>query len=91
VKDNVKQFVNDSSRDPSNVIFYIKTSPEVSYELYLKLLEEIRSAIHELRDEAAIKKFGSTFSNFEEDSPEREDIRKMYPMKLSTTPPSVKE
>lgn len=83
VKDNVKQFINDSSRDPSNVIFSIKTSPEASYELYLELLEEIRSAINELRDEAAISKFGSTFSNLEEDSPERESIRKMYPMKVS--------
>lgn len=83
VKDNVKQFVNDGSRDPRNVIFSIKTSPEASYDLYLELLEEIRSAINELRDGAARSKFGSTFSNLEEDSPERESIRKMYPMKVS--------
>jgi biopolymer transport protein ExbD len=91
VKDNVKQFVNDSSKDPSNVFFSIKTSPETSYELYLELLEEIRSAINELRDEAAINKFGVTFLNLEENSPERESIRKMYPMKLSSTPPERKK
>ncbi|MEP0375460.1 MAG: M56 family metallopeptidase [Balneola sp.] len=91
VKKNVKEFLDAGSRDPSKVVFGIKTSPEASYELYLELLEEIRSAINELRDEAAVNKFGSTFSNLAEESPEREMVRKIYPMKLSTTPPSKKE
>ncbi|MEQ9092244.1 MAG: M56 family metallopeptidase [Balneola sp.] len=83
VRKNVKGFLDDDSRDPSKVVFSIKTSPEAPYELYLELLEEIRSAINEMRDEATVNKFGSTFPNLAEDSPEREVIRKMFPMKVS--------
>lgn len=83
VRKNVKGFLDDDSRDPSKVVFSIKPSPEAPYELYLELLEEIRSAINEMRDEAAVNKFGSTFPNLAEDSPEREVIRKMFPMKVS--------
>ncbi len=39
------------------------------------------------RNEAAFFRFGTAFSNLEENSSERETILEMYPMKLSVVPP----
>lgn len=87
VRENIKQFVGNSSADPREAIVVIKTLPETPYDQYLELLQEIKAAYSELRDEAAQNQFGIAFSKLEENSSEREIIRQMYPGKLSVVPP----
>ncbi|MBD3617402.1 MAG: biopolymer transporter ExbD [Gracilimonas sp.] len=89
MRENIKQFVDNSSPNSSEAIVVVKTLPDTPYDQYLELLDEIRSAYSELRNVAAQDRFGTDFSNLEESSSERETIRKMYPMKLSAVPPEL--
>ena len=87
VKEKIKQFVNKDSSGPNAAVITIKTLKETPYELYAKLLNEVRGAYDDLRNEAAQDQFGMAFSSLEQNSTERETIQEMYPMKLSVVPP----
>lgn len=87
VRKNIKTFVDTEIADPSKAIIIVKTLPDTPYDKYLEMLDEIRAAYNELRNEAAQDQFGMDFSSLEENSSERETIREMYPMKLSAIPP----
>ncbi|MCH2450175.1 MAG: M56 family metallopeptidase [Gracilimonas sp.] len=89
VRKNIKAFLSTESEDPSKAIITIKTLPDTPYDRYLELLNEVRGAYDELRNEAGQDQFGMNFSNLEENSSEREAIREMYPMKLSVVPPNT--
>ncbi|WP_069129925.1 M56 family metallopeptidase [Rhodohalobacter halophilus] len=87
VRQNIKKFVETSASTPSQAVIGIKTDPYTPYDQYNELLDEIRAAYGELRNEAAQAQFGTSFSNLEENSSDRETIRETYPMKLSIVPP----
>ncbi|MFD2531008.1 M56 family metallopeptidase [Gracilimonas halophila] len=89
VKENIKQFLDNSSTDPREAVISIKTIPDTPYDQYLDLLNEVRGAYYELRNEAAQDQFGMAYSNLEENSSERETIKEMYPGKLSVVPPET--
>lgn len=93
VKNRIKQFVDNNdanpnlSENPQQAIVSIKTAPETPHDLSVELLDEVMAAYNELRDEAAQRQFGSTFSSLEEDSEQRIEIREMYPKRISVVPP----
>jgi len=87
VKENIKQLLKNESTDATGAIISIKTVPNTPYDKYLSMLDEVKSAYSELKDEAAQYQFGTTFSKLEKNSSEKKMINKMYPEKISIRPP----
>ena len=87
VRQNIKQFVESSASSPSKAVIGIKTAPDTPYEQYLVLLDEIKAAYAELRNEEAQNQFGRSYASLPESSSELEKIKEAYPMKLSIVPP----
>lgn len=93
VKNKIKQFVDnnganpDLSENPQEAVVSIKTLRSTPYDLYTEFLDEVMAAYEELRDEAAQRQFGTTFSALPENSEQRTEIREMYPKKISVVPP----
>lgn len=87
VRKKIKQFEKKHDAESAETIVSIKTLPDTPYEQYLELLNEVRIAYDELRNQAAQNKYGMNFSSLDDNSSEKEKIRKMYPGKLSVIPP----
>jgi len=47
------------------------------------MLDEVMAAYSELRNEAALQKFGSTYDQLGEGGPQKSHIKEMYPKRLS--------
>jgi beta-lactamase regulating signal transducer with metallopeptidase domain len=89
VRQNIKQFVETGASTPSRAVVSIKTVPDTPYDQYLELLDEIRAAYSEMRNEAAQNQFGRSYASLQENSSEMARIKEAYPMKLSIVPPET--
>ena len=93
VKARIKTFVNNRGEDPnlsvspSDAVISIKTARDTPYDLYREFIKEVTDAFSELRDEAAYRQFGTSFSALESGSDESEMISEEFPMKISIIPP----
>ncbi|MEX2347493.1 MAG: M56 family metallopeptidase [Balneolaceae bacterium] len=93
VKDLVKQFIDNKNTDPAlsenpdEAIIGIKTDRQTPYDIYTKILDEVMAAYDELRDQAAKERFGVSYNSLESNSPRREEIREMYPKRISIAEP----
>lgn len=93
VKQKVKDFVSNNGQDPElsvspdKAIVSLKTQRETPYRIYINMLDEVMGAYKELRDEASQQRFGRSFSQLDEESPEFEEIRELYPKKISIAEP----
>lgn len=93
VKEKVKEFVSNNGEDPElsespdKAIVSLKTQRETPYRIYINMLDEVMGAYKELRNEAAQQRFGQNFDQLNEDGPEAEEIRELYPKKISIAEP----
>ncbi len=70
----------------SQGIISLQNDRGTSYEMYIKVQNELTAAFNELRDELSMKKFGTKYDNLK--NPEyKHAIRKAIPMKLSEAEP----
>jgi len=90
VRENIKQFVESGASSPSKAVIGVKTAQDTPYDLYLDLLDEIKAAYAELRNEETHNQFGRSFASLRENSSQMERIKEAYPMKLSIDPPDEK-
>ena len=90
VRENIKQFVESSASSPFKAVIGIKTAQNTPYDQYIELLDEIKAAYAELRNDEAQNQFGRPFASLQENSSEMERIKETYPMKLSIVPPDEK-
>jgi len=95
VKEKVKEFVNNRGQDPNlsespqKAIVSIKTDRQTPYSVYIDMLDEVMGAYEELRNQAAQAQFGRNYEALEEESPEQEEIKNMYPKKISIAEPDT--
>lgn len=93
VKQKVIDFVDNHGEDPDlseapdKAIVSIKTQRQTSYNVYIDMLDEVMGAYNELRNQAAQERFGRNYSQLDEDSPEFEEIKDLYPKKISIAEP----
>lgn len=93
VKERVKQFVGNEgvnpelSVNPKEAVISIKSGLKTPYDIYIEIVEEVMASYDELRDEAALRQFGTDFSSLGEDSDQRTEITEMYPKRISIRPP----
>lgn len=93
VRDRVKEFVANPTNDPNlsespnDAIVSIKTDRRTPYSVYIDMLDEVMGAYAELRREASMNRFGVPYSALEENSVEQEEIKELYPKKISIAEP----
>ncbi len=91
LREGAKLFINNNGRDgdlsdnPQKAIISLKCHRLTTYKLYIQVQNELAAAYNELRDEAAINKFGELYASLNKD--QKKEIRKMYPQKISEAEP----
>ncbi len=91
LKDGVKKFINNNGADPASsdspekAIISLQNDRGTKYLTYIRVQNELAAAYNELRNEAALNKFGERYANLEKT--QKKEIRKMYPQKISEAEP----
>ena len=91
LKDGVKKFINNNGADPASsdspqkAIISLQNDRGTKYLTYIRVQNELAAAYNELRNEAALSKFGEGYANL--DKTQKKEIRKMYPQKISEAEP----
>lgn len=93
VRDRIKSFVDNNGADPNlsespdDAIVSIKTDRRTPYNIYIDMLDEVMGAYAELRHQASMDRFGVPFTSLEQNSEQYDEIRDMYPKKISIAEP----
>ncbi len=76
---------------PGSAVISLQTGSKTSYDMYVKVQNELEAGIRELRDELAQEKFGRKFTalddKMEEDQHLIKAIRMVYPQRISEAEP----
>lgn len=93
VKTRLIEFIKNPTNDPNLAetpdlaIVSIKTQRETPYRIYVNMLDEVMGAYKDLRDEASRANYGVPYGALDEDSPQQNQIKDMYPKKISIAEP----
>lgn len=95
IRDLVKRHVTNNGREPNlslspdKAVTSFKTKRGLPYEQYIAVLDEIRSAYNEIRDEAARQQFGVDYGTYRSRLGEEDEdvIADQYPLKISLAEP----
>jgi biopolymer transport protein ExbD len=95
IRDIVKRHILNNGREPQfstapdKAVTSFKTKRGLSYERYIAVLDEIKSAYNEVRDEAARQEFGVTYGEYKArlDEDAEDEIAERFPLKISLAEP----
>ena len=91
LKEGAKTFINNNGADPSSsdspekAIISLQNDRGTEYITYIRVQNELAAAYNELRNDAALNKFGEQFNNL--NKIQQKEIKKMYPQKISEAEP----
>ena len=92
LKDRTKEFISNPQRrsdlaeNPKKAIISLKNDRGTSYETYLSVYNELQAAYAELREDAALKRYGKSYKVCT--VTERRSIRNDIPLILSEAEPT---
>ena len=75
----------ESSENPQKAIISLQNDRGTKYMTYIQVQNELAAAYNELRNEAALSKFGERYADLNKN--EKKEIRKLYPQKISEAEP----
>ncbi len=85
------QFFGNYNQLPDNAMISLKSDNNTSYEMYIKVQNEIQRAINELRNELTQSVWQKDFSEFKDDEPSDKikimAVRQIVPMRVAEAPP----
>lgn len=93
VEERVLDFVDNPTNDqtlsesPNDAIVSIMTDRRTPYNVYIDMLDEVIGAYGTLRDQASMDQYGVPYSALEDNSPQQETIREIYPLQISIAEP----
>ncbi|MBK97847.1 MAG: biopolymer transporter ExbD [Balneola sp.] len=93
VKDKLIEFISNPENNvelaisPDAAIVSLKTQRETPYSIYIDMLDEVMAAYKDLRDAASRANYGVPYDALVDDSPQQDQIREMYPKKISIAEP----
>ena len=91
LRDGAKEFIDNNGRDanssenPEKAIISLQNDRGTKYMTYIRVQNELAAAYNELRNKAALNKFGERYVNL--NKTQQKEIRKMYPQKISEAEP----
>lgn len=89
VKPTIIEFIKNPTNNPELAetpdlaIVSIKTQRATPYKIYVDMLDEVMGAYKDLRDEASRANYGVPYGALQDQSPQQEQIKDMYPKKIS--------
>ena len=92
LREKTKRHLTNEGRDPNlsttstEAIVSLKNDRSTSYEMYLKVYNELQAAYAEVRDEFSVGKYGVEFTNLR-DTSRINTVKRKYPKKLSEAEP----
>ena len=93
VRDKLIEFISNPENNeelsisPDAAIVSLKTQRETPYSIYIDMLDEVMAAYKDLRDAASRSNYGVPYDALVDDSPQQDQIREMYPKKISIAEP----
>ena len=93
VRTKLIEFINNPEKDeelavsPDAAIVSLKTQRETPYSIYIDMLDEVMGAYKDLRDAASMSNYGVPYDALADDSPQQNQIKDMYPKKISIAEP----
>tara|TARA_B100000242_G_scaffold291042_1_gene263581 strand:+ start:2385 stop:2930 length:546 start_codon:yes stop_codon:yes gene_type:complete len=91
LKEGAKRFINNNgidpnlSENPEKAIISLQNDRGTEYKTYIQVQNELAAAYNELRNDAALNKFGKRYIDL--NKTDKKEIRKMYPQKISEAEP----
>jgi len=87
LKDKLKPKIESKIELPKNkkLIISLKTGRKTIYDTYIKVLDEIKMAYFELRDDYSNTRFGNKFNNLDEE--EKDLVKEAIPIIISIAEP----
>ena len=73
------------SDNPDKAIVSLQNDRGTSYDMYIRVQNELAQAYRELRDRESMEKFGLSFDKLKND--QQKEIQKMFPQKISEAEP----
>ena len=93
LKINTMEFIvnpnkkSDYAESPDKAIISLKNERGTKYKIYLEVLNELKAAYHELRNEKALKLYGKAFEKLNKD--QQKKIRSIIPLVISEAEPTA--
>ena len=95
IRDIVKRHITNNGREPQfsvspeDAVTSFKTKRGLSYDNYIAVLDELKSAYNEVRDEATQAQFGTDYLTYVARLGEDDEdvIKEQYPLKISLAEP----
>ena len=91
LREGAKRFINNNgidpnlSENPDKAIISLQNDRGTEYKTYIQVQNELAAAYNELRNDAALNKFGKRYIDL--NKRDKKEIRKMYPQKISEAEP----
>ena len=91
LREGAKRFINNNGIDPNlsanpeKAIISLQNDRRTEYKTYIQVQNELAAAYNELRNDAALNKFGKRYIDL--NKTDKKEIRKMYPQKISEAEP----
>ena len=91
LRQGAKEFIDNKGRNanlsdnPEKAIISLQNDRGTEYMTYIRVQNELAAAYNELRNKAALNKFGERYANL--NKTQKKEIRKMYPQKISEAEP----
>ena len=93
LRKNAKEFIwnpekrPDYAEEPTKAIISLKNDRGTKYETYIEVLNELKGAYNELRNEEALRKYGKEFEFLEK--VDQKEIRSRIPLVISEAEPTA--
>jgi len=85
------KLLGDFSELPPNAVISLQTGSKTSYDMYVRVQNELEAGIRELRDDLSKEKFGRKYSELDEKKDEDKAlikaVRLVYPQRVSEAEP----
>ncbi len=91
LKELVIKHVTNNGKDPNysdspqDAIISLKNDRGTSYDVYVRVLNEVRAGYNEMRDKEAMNKFGMKYKDLSKE--DQKKVSSVYPIKLSEAEP----
>lgn len=92
---NAVNLIGEYDELPGSAVISLRNDTETSYNMYIRVQDELTRAINELRNELSEQKFGKPYIELDNNDPEEKSmilaIRQVYPQRISEAEPNITE
>jgi len=81
----IRETIKNKIKQNPKLIVSIKTDRETNYSRYIEVLDELKLAYNDLREEYSLRTYGKSFKDLNRD--QQEEVKKAIPIRISIAEP----